>query len=133
MGRDRRMAHDLIYNSVRLPQYTGSTPEMIQRDFQRAHQATLKALQGTYEEAKEKQAAKPRKKIINAADLVFHEIHVPGNIRQKLSDRYEGPYRVLETRQNKAKCRNLQTDTEKWFHVDTLKPATKVLAQEFTG
>ena len=123
MGRDKRLPYDLLCNDKLVPQYSSSTPESIVRDMQRAWRAARGALATTADKAIRLQNCKRTRKHIATGDLVFHEIIKAGVIHQKLAPKFEGPFRVMRTKQNQAFCLNLSKHTSHWFHVDTLKLA----------
>ena len=121
MGRDRRMPYELIRNPKIQPFYTGSTSENILRDLQRSHMAVKQALDETYDKALSNKENILRTKFINPADIVYKLIHVSGNIRNKLSNKFTGPLRVTKTKKGKALCRCIDTGKEEWVHLDDLK------------
>ena len=64
-----------------------------------------------------------KSQVIKEGSLVYHEIVKQGVIRSKLAPKFEGPFRVSKVIRQKARCINLQTAKETWFHFDTLKLA----------
>lgn len=72
-----------------------------------------------------------RRKDVTAGVLVFHLASERSAPIPKLSHRFDGPYRVLQVRHNKALCRSLLTCSQSWFHFDTLKLASKHYEDEF--
>ena len=89
---------------------------------QRIWKAAKSALINSAERAKRIQQNKPKKTIAQGS-LVYHLVEVSGNIKQKFSDKWEGPYHVLRTRTNHAFCEHVHSKTQSWFHVDKLKLA----------
>ena len=123
LGRDKRHPSDLLHKDKLLPNYTGSIPEEIYRSMQKIWRAAKKALIDTKARAIRISAKTPTPKPISPGSLVFHLIEYPGNIRQKLNNKWEGPFRVIRTRTNQALCENMQSKHQSWFHVDKLKRA----------
>ena len=121
LGRDKRQPHDLFHEDS-LPRYTGSSTKEMCQVMKKIWQATRKALIDATTRAKRIQHMKP-KNIICQGSLVFHLKEFSGNIRPKLEDKWEGPYRVLRTRTNHALCEHTLSKTQCWYHVDKLKLA----------
>ena len=62
-------------------------------------------------------------KTIGIGALVFRKTHQDDAMRPKLAPRFDGPYRVLETKNNKAHIKCVQSGNLSWMHFDRLKLA----------
>lgn len=71
------------------------------------------------------------RKDVQPGVLVFHLASDRDTANPKLSPRFEGPYRVLQVKNNKALCRCLATFSQSWFHFDSLKLSRKHYEDEF--
>ncbi len=92
---------------------------MRKRDFQRIYKQVQSNLCDTNILINEQQWKSAREKFIVVGDIVYTKVHEPKN---KLSTRFEGPYRVIEVDDsNKVKIRHLTTKETKTAHLDHLK------------
>ena len=131
-GYDKRLPYDLLWGQT-LPLYTNSFSDAIIRNTQVAWNRARKALTLTREKALALQEKKPYQEKIQKDSLVFHKMVDRGIIRPKLSEVFEGPFRVESIKDNKAKCRHLATSIIHKFHVDTLKLADKYYQDPIQG
>ena len=97
---------------------------MIIKSQQLIWRATEKALKDTVQTAKNIQLIKPKSKQNILGKRVYKIIERGEAIKKKLNNLFEGPYRVVDLLHNKAKCRNMETQTEFWVHIDKLKIAS---------
>ena len=94
------------------------------RTMQQIHRATREALTQSHIAAVALQDNKPHTKSFLQGDLVFHQIHASGEIRNKVENKFHGPFRILQVKHSKALCKDIQSAKETWYHFDTLKKAS---------
>ena len=123
-GRDKRLPYDLLLKDKPIISYTNSTPAAIIKSQQLIWRATEKALRETVQKAKDTQMVKPKSKQNILGKRVYRIIERGEAIKKKLNNLFDGPYRVVDLLHNKAKCRNMETQMEYWFHIDKLKIAS---------
>ncbi|ROT72160.1 hypothetical protein C7M84_009465 [Penaeus vannamei] len=129
-GEDRRLPYELLDQSPR-PTYTDDYASRIIRKKQEIYCIAKRHLQFERDRIIRQQHKLSRRKDIATGALVFHSASERSAPMPKLSPRFDGPYRVLQVRHNKALCRSLLTSSQSWFHFDTLKLASKHYEDEF--
>jgi len=129
-GEDRRLPYELLDQSPR-PTYTDDYASRIIRKKQEIYCIAKRHLQFERDRIIRQQHKLSRRKDIATGALVFHSASKRSAPMPKLSPRFDGPYRVLQVRHNKALCRSLLTSSQSWFHFDTLKLASKHYEDEF--
>ena len=126
-GFDKRMPFDLLHGQE-LPLYSDRVEHTLVRDAQASWRKVRDVLISKRDKNLDKAAHTPGHKI-KKNDLVYHKKVPRGLIRQKLSDAFEGPFRVIGINRNKITCLNLNSSLEQdisTFHADTLKTAREV-------
>ncbi|ROT76218.1 hypothetical protein C7M84_005203 [Penaeus vannamei] len=129
-GEDRRLPYELLDQSPR-PTYTDDYASRVIRKKQEIYNIARRHLQFERDRIIRQQHKLSRRKDITAGALMFRLASERSVLMPKLSPRFDGPYRVLQVRHNKALCRILLTSSQSWFHFDTLKLAGKHYEDEF--
>jgi len=122
-GSDKRLPYDL-FQTRRKPEYSDSYAEYLLNRNKIAFQKAKEFLTKSRDQILSYQHKIARAKSIGVGALVFRKVHTSDSMRPKLAPRFDGPYRVLEVKNNKANCKCLSTNTVAWYHFDRLKLAS---------
>lgn len=129
-GKDKILPYELFTSEQRpIYNYDDYVANNVQK-FQSIHNRVREHMKTYSEEMKQQQhkTAKPVK--INVGNLVMAKIHVPIGTSNKLSPKFTGPYKVIETAGgNKFKVQHIHSGEVQIRHLDELKHISMTLEE----
>ena len=122
-GRDKRLPYDILDKKPG-PLYTSDYVPNMLREKQIIFQAAKAHLLKEKTLMTQQQHKIANNKVIKLGSLVFKQIRIKQADMPKLAPSFDGPFRIVEVKNNKALLLNLTTLEKSWAHVDILKSAT---------
>ncbi|XP_037777561.1 uncharacterized protein LOC119574411 [Penaeus monodon] len=129
-GDDQRLPYELLQQRP-TPVYGDDYAKIVIAQKQEAYRIAREHLRVERDRIIAQQHKLARRKEIADGVLVFHRVSDKSSPMPKLAPDFEGPLRVLKVRHNKALCQNLITNSQAWYHFDTLKLASTHYEDEF--
>ena len=127
-GRDKITPTEAIAGRLQ-PLYTGDAAEICIRRLREARRQVYKHLINKEAQDKEFREGKRSGKSFKEGQLIFHLKDKTGQITPKLSQRFEGPWRLTKVQRNKLTATCLETGRTHVIHPDTAKPAYEEYTQ----
>ena len=121
-GRDKVTPTEAIAGKLQ-PLYTGDTAEVCIRRLREARRQVYKHLVDKEAQDRDLREGKRSGKSFKEGQLIFHLKDRTGQIVPKLSQRFEGPWRLTSVKRNKLTATCLETGRTHVIHPDTAKPA----------
>jgi len=130
-GTDKRLPYELL-DAKPDPNYDDNYAKTLLIRQQKAFTLAKEKLTLSRDKIIANQHKIARFKAIDVGALVFRSIKSTNSPMPKLAPIFDGPYRVLQCRNNKALCRSLKDESQTWFHFDQLKLANKYFVEQFS-
>jgi len=121
-GMDKRLPYDL-FDENQVPSYNDNYDEYLLNRNKSIFQITKKHLTNSRDKILSFQYKVAIHKDIEVGALVFRKVNQQLNIKSKLAPRFEGPFRVINVKNNKAYIKCIQSGEQYWSHFDVLKIA----------
>ena len=121
-GRDKVTPTEAIAGKLQ-PLYTGDAAEVCIRRLREARRQVYKHLVDKEAQDRDLREGKRSGKSFKEGQLIFHLKDKTGQITPKLSQRFEGPWRLTSVKRNKLTATCLETGRTHVIHPDTAKPA----------
>ena len=128
--RDRRSPYDFL-EKPETPVYSDDLIKCLLSIKQRVFRYVKKHLEDERDQSVLYQHKLARRKKVEPGVLVFRKVLDKPGPMPKLAAKFVGPYRVIKVRNNKARCLELKSGAECWYHFDTLKLASLYLEQKY--
>ena len=122
-GQDKRLPYDLFENKPE-PNYGDNYAKFLVNRNKVIFQKAREYLTKSRDKIISYQHRIANNKTIGIGSLVFKKIH-HDTIRPKLDRKFDGPYRVIEVKNNKALLKCISSNVQTWIHFDQLKLAHK--------
>ena len=128
-GRDKVTPTEAVGGKLHLL-YTGDTAEVCIRRLREArHHVYEHLVDKEAQDRKLREQARSGRRF-KEGQLIFHLKEKTGQIRPKLTQPFEGPWRLTGVKRNKLTARCLETGKIHVIYPDTVKPAFKEYEQE---
>ena len=127
-GRDKVTPTEAVAGKLQ-PLYTGDAAEVCIRRLREARRQVYNHLVNKEAQDREYREGKQSGKSFKEGQLIFHLKDRTGQITPKLSQRFEGPWRLTNVKRNKLTATCLETGRTHVIHPDTAKPAYEEYTQ----